>query len=242
MLTNGPAIRSRRNSLARQKAEAVYTDLLTRSIGAISQLPARFFIIQLLLPLNHGTSYKGLQYQAAYTWSHLIDNSTAEVASTFLTPRRAENFFNLGNEKASSALDRRQRFTLSLLAFIPDQKLPYSINYNLTVEHVFAKDYTLDVGYIGTKGVHLITQQQINRQSPVTATQNIPTFLSTPSATNLAALPFTLGQLRTIGDQVPLYANAGFTAPITSYTAQGYSNYNALTVNLKKRLAKQPSQ
>ena len=55
-------------------------------------------------------------------------------------------------------------------SYIPDQKLPYAINYNLTVQHVFAKDYTLDVGYIGTKGVHLITQQQLNRQSPVTAT------------------------------------------------------------------------
>ena len=123
-------------------------------------------------------------------------------------------------------------------AFIPDQKLPYSINYNLSVEHVFAKDYTLDVGYIGTKGVHLITQEQINRQSPVTATQNIPTFLSVPSSATLAALPLTLGQLRAIGDQVPAYANAGFTAPITSFTPQGYSDYNALTVNLKKRLAK----
>jgi hypothetical protein len=121
-------------------------------------------------------------------------------------------------------------------AFIPDQKLPYSINYNLSVEHVFAKDYTIDVGYIGTKGVHLITQEQLNRQSPVTATQNIPTFLSTPSAATLAALPLNLGQLRAIGDQVPLYANAGFTAPITSFTPQGYSNYNALTVNLRKRL------
>ena len=122
--------------------------------------------------------------------------------------------------------------------FIPDQKLPYSINYNLSVEHVFAKDYMLDVGYIGTKGVHLITQEQLNRQSPVTATQNIPTFLSTPSTATLAALPLTLGQLRAIGDQVPAYANAGFTAPITSFTPQGYSDYNALTVNLKKRLAK----
>src|SRR5579863_236822 len=94
-------------------------------------------------------------------------------------------------------------------AYIPDQKLPYSINYNLTVEHVFAKDYTLDVGYIGTKGVHLITQQQLDRESPVTATQNLPTFLSTPSVATLAALPLTLGQLRAIGDQVPAYANAG---------------------------------
>ena len=123
-------------------------------------------------------------------------------------------------------------------AYIPDQKLPYSINYNLTVEHVFAKDYTVDVGYIGTKGVHLITQEQLNRQAPVTATQNLPTFLSTPSIATLAALPLSLGQLRAIGDQVPAYANAGFTSPITSFTPQGYSDYNALTVNFKKRFAK----
>ncbi len=122
--------------------------------------------------------------------------------------------------------------------FIPDQKLPYSINYNFSVEHAFAKDYTLDVGYIGTKGVHLITQEQLNRQSPVTATQNLPTFLSAPSAATLATLPLTLGQLQSIGDQVPAFANAGFTAPITSFTPQGYSDYNALTVNLKKRLAR----
>ena len=57
----------------------------------------------------------------------------------------------------------------------------------------------------------------------------LPTFLTTPSAATLAALPLTLGQLRAIGDQASLYANAGFTAPITSFTPQGYSNYNALT-------------
>jgi Carboxypeptidase regulatory-like domain/TonB dependent receptor len=122
-------------------------------------------------------------------------------------------------------------------SFIPNQTLPYSINYNLSVEHVFAKDYTLAVGYIGTKGVHLVVQEQLNRQSPVTATQNIPTFLSTPSAATLATLPLNLGQLRAIGDQAPLYFNAGFTAPITSFQPQGYSDYNALTVNLKRRFS-----
>jgi hypothetical protein len=62
---------------------------------------------------------KGLQYQAAYTWSHLIDNSTAEVASTLLTPRRAQDFQNLTPEKASSALDRRQRLVLSVVYDAP---------------------------------------------------------------------------------------------------------------------------
>ena len=47
-----------------------------------------------------------------------------------------------------------------------------------------------------------------------------------------------LGQLRAIGDQVPAYANAGFTSPITSFTLQEYSSYNTLPVNFKKRFAK----
>ena len=38
-------------------------------------------------------------------------------------------------------------------AYITDPKPPYSINYNLSAEHVFAKDYALEVGYLGTKGV-----------------------------------------------------------------------------------------
>ncbi len=34
----------------------------------------------------------GLQFDAAYTWSHTLDNSTADVFSTVLTPRRPQRF------------------------------------------------------------------------------------------------------------------------------------------------------
>ncbi len=78
-------------------------------------------------------------------------------------------------------------------SYLPDQMLPYSINYTFDVQHVFAGNYTFDVRYLGTKGVHLITQQQLNEQSPVTATQNIPTFLSAPSAAALASMPLSRG-------------------------------------------------
>jgi hypothetical protein len=67
----------------------------------------------LALQLNRRFS-NGLQFQGAYTWSHLIDNSTADFNTTVLTPRRAEDFQDLSIEKASSALDRRQRLTLAL--------------------------------------------------------------------------------------------------------------------------------
>src|SRR5262249_6341987 len=48
-------------------------------------------------------------FKAGYTWSHLMDDSTAEVNSTTLSPRRPEDFNNVRREWASSALDRRQR-------------------------------------------------------------------------------------------------------------------------------------
>lgn len=71
------------------------------------------------------SSYHGLQLQlnrrftnnlsfiAAYTWSHLMDNSTATNFSTYLTPRRSQDFLNTKAEWASSALDHRHRFTFT---------------------------------------------------------------------------------------------------------------------------------
>lgn len=121
-------------------------------------------------------------------------------------------------------------------SYIPNQTLPYSINYTLDVQHVFATNYTFDARYVGDKGVHLILQEQLDRQSAVTAARNIPTFMSAPSAATLASLPLTVGQLRP-GDIVPAYADAGFTGTITSYQPTGYSQYNGLQTSLKRRFA-----
>jgi hypothetical protein len=52
-------------------------------------------------------------YTAAFTWSHALDDSTATVFSTELTPRRGQDFGNLRNDWSTSALDRRFRFTLA---------------------------------------------------------------------------------------------------------------------------------
>jgi hypothetical protein len=62
---------------------------------------------------------KGLQMTAAYTFSHLIDDTTAEVFSTVLSPRRVEDFQNIRRERATSALDHRNRFVTSWIYELP---------------------------------------------------------------------------------------------------------------------------
>jgi hypothetical protein len=61
----------------------------------------------------------GLQFIAAYTWSHNTDDSTADVFSTYTTPRRPQNFQNVSADKSDSALDHRQRFSYQVLYDVP---------------------------------------------------------------------------------------------------------------------------
>ena len=74
-----------------------------------------------------------------------------------------------------------------------NQIRPYSLNGSLGVQHVIGKDYTVEARYVYTKGVHLWNQTRLNIISPVTATLNLPTYLSMPSAATLAGLKNILG-------------------------------------------------
>jgi hypothetical protein len=122
-------------------------------------------------------------------------------------------------------------------AWIPPEILsPYSINWTASVQHIFSKDYTLEVRYVGDRGVHLPTQTRINRITNVTATNSLPTYLSAPSAATLASLPLTLGQLQ--AEPTNIYAPYGFaSSAITGYLYRGNSVYHGLGVDFNKRFA-----
>jgi hypothetical protein len=86
---------------------------------------------------------RGLFFKGAYTWSHNIDDSTADVASTLLAPRRPENYDDMRSERASSFLDRRQRFTMAWTYETPW----YSHSQNRFLRQVLG-NYSLSGTYI----------------------------------------------------------------------------------------------
>ena len=66
--------------------------------------------------------------------------------------------FNIGNPYGTSPLPfGLNNFVqpATVLTVASGMRPPYSQNWNLAIERVFAKDYKLDVRYVGTKGTHL---------------------------------------------------------------------------------------
>jgi hypothetical protein len=101
---------------------------------------------QLQRKLTHG-----LQFQAAWTWSHEIDNSTADFFSTVISPRRAQDFGNYGAEKANGLLDHAHRITIEA-----DYEAPWFahdsnwVKKNVLGNFQFIPVYTWETGQWGT--------------------------------------------------------------------------------------------
>ncbi|MEO8735907.1 MAG: carboxypeptidase regulatory-like domain-containing protein [Edaphobacter sp.] len=120
-------------------------------------------------------------------------------------------------------------------AYLPDQQLPYAETWSLGIQRVFGANYTAEIRYIGTRGIHLATQTQINIQPRVTAANQLPTTLSGPTAVVTGPDVTTLADLQALSKFVPAYEAAGFTSPITSYQPYSQSNYNAFSASLQRR-------
>jgi len=126
----------------------------------------------------------------------------------------------------------------STSAWLPPQtKWPYSINWNLGIQHSFAKNYTAEIRYVGTRGVHLDVQSRINVRSLVSPQAFLPTYLQAPSQASLDALPNSLATLSAPSQFIPEYANAGFGQNITADIPTGGSTYHGLETSLNRRFS-----
>lgn len=119
---------------------------------------------------------------------------------------------------------------------VVNQLDPKSIQWTLGVQRTFWKDYTLEVRYVGTRGIHLNTQERINRQARTTATMALPTYLQDPGQAALDALTVTRNQIAANPSFVPAYAAAGFDGSnIVQFTPNGDSIYHGLATQITKR-------
>jgi hypothetical protein len=123
-------------------------------------------------------------------------------------------------------------------SYLPDQVLPYSITWNAGVQHVFHNDYTFEARYLGTRGVHLLVQNRLNRQNKVDSQHFLPTYLQAPSQATLDSLTTTLASINARSSYVPSYANAGFNAAsIVGFMPWGDSTYHGLATQLTRRFS-----
>ncbi|HEY3839180.1 MAG TPA: carboxypeptidase-like regulatory domain-containing protein [Bryobacteraceae bacterium] len=120
--------------------------------------------------------------------------------------------------------------------YLPNQEVGYAINWNFGVQHVFAKDYTLEVRYLGNRGVHLIFQNQLNKVSLVSPSHSLPIFFTAPTAATLDALPLSLATLQTNSNAANnMWYPYGYTNAITGYLPIGNSSYEGLATEFTKR-------
>jgi hypothetical protein len=120
-------------------------------------------------------------------------------------------------------------------AWVPDQRRPYSLQWNAGLQRVFLKDYTFEARYLGSRGARLPVQTRLNRPAAVTTPErSLPIFFERPSAATLDGLTLTREDL--IPPKHPLQA-AGFTGALTSFQPVGNSIYHGLATQLNKRFA-----
>ena len=118
--------------------------------------------------------------------------------------------------------------------YIPDQKLPYSETWTLGVQHIFANKYTVEVRYVGTRGIHLPVQSRLNRQAKTSPTMFLPTYLQNPGQAALDALSVTYDQIDANSSHLAAWTNAGFTSNVVGFMPYGASRYNGLQTQVTR--------
>ena len=170
-------------------------------------------------------------------------NQTIDVGTNFPgTPLITPNFLANGGippTLTAGATTDPAAARAATSAWIPDQQVPYSLSWGLTIQREFHRNYALEVRYLGSRGIHLPTQNRINIQDRVFDGPGgfLPTFFSTPTQATIDSLTTSLADIQARSNILPQYLAAGFTSPIAAFLANGNSTYHAGSVSLTKRLS-----
>src|SRR5262249_46939881 len=119
----------------------------------------------------------------------------------------------------------------------PTLRRPYASSWNLSLQHAFSNDLSLQVAYVGTHGTGLIGLNDINAPLPGSGwlTGATPTSCNTPFTpaqiiTGVAASSATCENLRR-----PYFGKFPYLSTINWISNSDFSNYHGLQVTLTQR-------
>ena len=195
----------------------------------------------------------GMNYDVLFDNLGILATPPQLTYTVDVTGRGSSNFLSNGGITGATGVTTptvaEQKLNTS--SYVPvNQKDPYSIDWNLGVQHVFANVWTAEARYVGTRGVHLPMQNRFTLTTPVTASHSLPTYLAAPSQAALDALPVTLDDL--LADTqyacapptyvcsagiLPQYADGGLLSPaLVGFMPWGSSSYHGLALSLNRRM------
>jgi uncharacterized protein YaiE (UPF0345 family) len=104
----------------------------------------------------------------------------------------------------------------------PNQGTPYSPQWSFNIQRTLAPDLVLEVGYLGTGGVHLEQNVQVNNSMPGTTVKR-PFYGLTLSPAEQAQMAFPMSSATVPASTINYFPHAA------------QSNYHALTARLERR-------
>ncbi|MCU1266316.1 MAG: hypothetical protein JWM21_2634 [Acidobacteria bacterium] len=138
----------------------------------------------------------------------------------------ANSLFNPGSLSVASV-------PLGLDLTLPQRRLktPYALQFGLTAEYQFKKDYLISVAYVGTRGVKLLRVNTPDKGLNRSGLDRVKVLPLTPLA------PFPFFQGRELTPQATIISKA-FTIARTLYESSSTSIYHSLQLELRKRYSR----
>jgi hypothetical protein len=123
-----------------------------------------------------------------------------------------------------------------LMAVDPNLKLPYILNYNVSVQHQFGSNLSLQVAYVGNHGYRLLNFADTN-QAPLGASYCLNSLTPAQAAGACAGGALTAGNSNgtALQEARPYFTKFPYIGFINSVTNRSHSNYNSLQVTLTQR-------
>ena len=130
-----------------------------------------------------------------------------------------------------------------------NNKLPYTQNWTLDLQYQLNNSWIFEAGYVGNHGTHLVLPVPFNQPLIATPTKVVNGQTSSYGGTSPAANQNVYYTGLTPLDTEPIYTNEyagnapirvpypGYDMNSVSYKAEGISNFNALQLQVHKRLS-----